>query len=164
MVDADVRLGEAGDDDGGEVVVVFNEQDVRRAVAGVEHAGELGEEKGFVEGFLDPALGRGGGSCAGNAGSDGREDGEDDDRDGGGGGRALEALQGFPAGEAGHVEIEEDGFDRVDGGERDALLAVLGLEDAIAVAAEMLGDNGADGGVVVAEEDDAFSGGGQGAW
>ena len=59
----------------------------------------------------------------------------------------LEALECFPAGEAGHVEVEEDGFDGVLGGEGDCLLAGLGFEDAVAVLAEVLADDGADGGV-----------------
>ena len=54
----------------GEVVVVFDEEDVGGAVAGVEDAAEFGEEEILVEGLLHPALGGAGDAVAGG-GSEG---------------------------------------------------------------------------------------------
>ncbi len=146
---------EAGGEDAGEVFVVFDEQDVGGAFAVVEDAAEFGEEEVFVEGLLDPALG-----VAGELGTEGGgEHAEDDDRDVGGDGIVAEALEGLPAAEAGHVEIEEDGFDVMFGGEDESLLAGGGFDDGVALAGEVLGDDGADAGVVVADQDGAFAAG-----
>jgi hypothetical protein len=93
MFDVDGGVLEAGDDDGGEIFVVFDEEDVDRAFAGVQDATELCEEKAFVEGFLDPALG-----VAGELGTEGGgEHAEDDDRDVRGGGGVAQALECLPA-------------------------------------------------------------------
>ena len=65
VVYADVCIFKAGDDDGGKVGVVFHEQDVGGAFAGVEDAGEFGEQEVLVEGLLHPAGGGGGGVAGG---------------------------------------------------------------------------------------------------
>ena len=117
-------IAEGGFDDGGEIVIVLDEQDVGGAFAGVEDAAELGEEELLVEGLLNPALG-----VAGELGTEaGGEDTEDDDRDVRGLGVGAKSLEGLPTGEAGHVEIEEDGFDTVFGSEVERLLAGGGLD------------------------------------
>ena len=64
VVDVDVGVLEAGDDDLGEVGVVFDKEDVGGAVAGVEDAGKLGEKEVLVEGLLHPAGGGRGGVAA----------------------------------------------------------------------------------------------------
>jgi hypothetical protein len=113
VFDVDGGVMEAGDNDAGEVFIVLDEQDVGGAFAGVEDAAEFGEEEALVEGFLNPALG-----VAGELGTKGRrEDTEDDDRNVSGCGSVAEPLKGLPSAEAGHVEIEQDGFDFVIGGE-----------------------------------------------
>ncbi len=156
VLDVDGGVLEAGDDDAGEIFVVLDEQDVGGAFAGVQDATEFGEEKAFVEGLLDPALG-----VAGELGTEGGgEHAEDDDRDVGGGRGVAQALEGLPAAESGHVEIEEDGFDVVFGGEDESLIAGGGFEDGVALTGEVMVDDGADALVVVADEDGAFSAGG----
>ena len=157
VIDVDGGVVEAGDEDAGEVFVVFDEEDVGGTFAVVEDAAELGEEKIFVEGLLHPALG-----VAGELGAKGGgENAEHDDGNVGGGGIIAETLQGLPAAEAGHVEIEEDGFDVMLGGEDEGLLAGAGFDDGVALAGEVLGDDGADAGVVVADQDRAFAARGQ---
>jgi hypothetical protein len=150
----------AGHDDGGEVLIVFDEEDASGAAAGMEDAAEFGEEETFVEGLLDPSLGVGDeGRTAGGTGGRG-EDAEDDDGDAGGFGVALEPLDGFPAGEAGHVEVEKDGFNGLGFGDVDGVLAAGGFEHGVAVVAEVLGNDLTDAGVVVDDEDGAEGGGG----
>jgi hypothetical protein len=56
VIDVDGGILKAGDDDRGEIFVVFDEQNVCGAVAGVEDAAEFGEEEAFVERLLNPAL------------------------------------------------------------------------------------------------------------
>ena len=85
----------------------------------MQDAAEFGEEEALVEGLLDPALG-----VAGELGTEGGgEHAEDDDRNVRGGGGVAQALEGFPAAESGHIEIEQDGFDAIFGGEDECLLA-----------------------------------------
>ena len=151
----DVGLFEGGDDDAGEVFVVFDEEDLGWAFAAVEDAAELCEEEVFVEGLLHPALGVSGELRA----EDWREDAEDDDGNEGGGRAVAEALQGLPAAEARHVEVEEDGFDTGLGGEVDGLLPGGGLEDAVSLTGEVFADDGSDAGFIVTDEDGAFAAG-----
>ncbi len=87
----------------------------------------------------------------------GGEDAEDHDGDVGRGGLVAEPLEGLPAAEAGHVEIEEDGFDMVLGGKDESLVAGDGFDDGVALAGEVFGDYGTDAGVVVADQDGAFA-------
>jgi len=153
VVDGDVGLAEAGEDDAGEVFVVFDEEDLGGAVVAAKDAAELGEEEAVVEGLLHPTLGVAGELAA----EDGREDAEDDDGDEGGGGVVAEALKGFPAAEAGHIEIEEDGFDGGLGGDCDGLFAGGGFEDGVALVHEVLPYDGADAWVIIADEDGALA-------
>ena len=133
--------------------VVFDEEDVGGAFAVMKDAAQFGEEELFVEGLLHPALG-----VAGELGAQGGgENAEDDDGNVGGGGIVAEMLERLPAAEAGHVEIEEDGFDLMLGGEDERLFAGDGFDDGVALTVEVLGDDGADAGVVVADQDGAFA-------
>ena len=109
VVDVDGCVLEAGNDDAGEVFVVFDEEDVGGAFAVVQHAAKLGEEKVLVEGLLDPALGVARELRAERGG----ENAEYDDGNVGRDGVVAEPLERLPAAEAGHVEIEQDGFDVV---------------------------------------------------
>ena len=115
-----------------------------------------------MERLLHPPLGCG--SCAGSTVGCARRgrDGQDDDRNFSGRGRVFEALQRFPAGQAWHGQVEQNGLDGVGGGERDRLLSGLGLEDAVAVLAQVFTDHGANVGIVVAEQDAALAGRGEG--
>jgi hypothetical protein len=118
VIDVDGGVFEAGGEDAGQIFVVFDEEDVGGAFAVMEDAAEFGEEEVFVEGLLDPAL-----SIAGELGAQGGgENAKDDDGDVGGDGIVAKALEGLPATEAGHVEVEEDGFDVMFGGENQGLL------------------------------------------
>ena len=82
VVDVHIGLAEAGDDDAGEIFVIFDEEDLGGTVAGAEDTAEFGEEEIFVEGLLDPALG-----VAGKLGTEsGGEDAEDHDGNVGGDG------------------------------------------------------------------------------
>ena len=76
----------AGEDDGGEVEVVFDEQDASWSGAGVKDAAEFGEEEVFVEGLLHPALRGGDERRAVAVARGGGKDAEDDDGDVCGGG------------------------------------------------------------------------------
>ncbi len=53
-------------------------------------------------------------------------------------GVVAQALQGLPAAEAGHVEVEQDRFDLVLGGEGEGLLAGVGFDDGVALALKVL--------------------------
>src|SRR5271170_1994547 len=153
--DADGGVPEAGGEDAGEVFVVFDEEDVGWAFSVMEDAAEFGEEEVFVEGLLDPTRG-----VAGELGAEGGgENAEDHDGNFGGDGVVAETLKGLPTAEAGHVEVEEDGFDVVLGGEDECLFAGRGFDDGVALAGEVLGDHGADAGIVVADQDGAFAAG-----
>ncbi len=66
MIDANGGVLEAGDENAGQVFVVFDEQDVGWAIAMMQNTAKLGEEEVFVEGFLDPTL-----SVAGELGGGG---------------------------------------------------------------------------------------------
>ena len=123
------------------------------AFAVMEDAAQFGEEEVLVEGLLDPALG-----VAGELGAEGGgENAEDDDGDVGCGGVVAEALEGLPTAQARHVEVEEDGFDVMLGSEDEGLFSGDGFDNGVALAGEVLGDYGADAGVVVAYEDCAFA-------
>jgi hypothetical protein len=153
VVDVHRCVLEAGGKDAGEVFVVFDEEDVGGAFSVMEDAAQFGEEEVFVEGLLDPALG-----VARELGAEGGgENTEDDDGDVGGDGIIAEALEGLPTAEAGHVEVEENGFDFVLGGEDEGLFSGDGFDDGVALAGEVLGDDGADAGVVVADQDGSFA-------
>ena len=153
VVDVDGGILKAGDENAGEVFVVFDEQDVGGTFSLMEDAAQFGEEKIFVEGFLDPALG-----VAGELRTErGGEDAENDDGYVGGDGVVAESLKGLPAAETGHVEVEEDGFDVLLGGEDEGLLARGRLDDGIALAVKVFGDHGANAGIVVADHDGAFA-------
>ncbi len=116
VVDRHVGVPEAGDDDAGEVLVILNEQDLRRSFATVENAAKFSEEQVLIERLLNPAL-----SASGELASEnGRENAEDDDGNEGGGWVVAQALQRLPTTEPGHVEVEEDGFDMGLGGKEDA--------------------------------------------
>ncbi len=153
MVDRDVGLLEAGDDDAGEVFVVFDEEDLGGAFSAMENPAELGEEEVLVEGFLYPALGAAGELAPKHGG----EDTKDDDGNERGGGIVAETLQGLPAAQPGHIEVEEDGFDGGLGSKEDGLFSGGRLNDGVAVAGEVLLDDGSDAGIVVADKDGAFS-------
>ena len=149
MLDVDGCVGEAGFDDTGEIFIVFDEEDVGRAVSGVEDAAEFGEEEALVEGFLDPSLG-----VAGELGAEcGGEDAEDDDRDVSGGRVVAETLERLPAAETGHVEVEEDSLDAIFSSKDERLVAGRGFYDVVALAGEVVIDDGADAFIVVADQD-----------
>ena len=153
VIDVDGCVVEAGGEDAGEVFIIFDEQDVGGAFALMEDAAEFGEEEIFVEGFLDPALG-----VAGKLRTQGGgENAEDNDRNVGGDGVVAETLESLPTAEAGHVEIEKDGFDVMLCREDESLFAGAGFDNGIALAGEVLGDDGADACVVVADQDGAFA-------
>src|ERR1700679_2363214 len=157
MVNVDGGILEAGDENTGKIFVVFDEQDVGGAFSLVQDAAQFGEEEIFVEGFLNPAL-----SVAGELRTQrGGENAEDNNGDVCGDGVIAKALQGLPSAEAGHVEIEEDSFDVVLGGEDKGLFPRGGFDDGVALAGEVLGYYGADAGIVVADQDCAFAAGGK---
>ncbi len=87
----------------------------------------------------------------------GGEDAEHDDRDGGRDGIVTKALQGLPATEPWHVEVEEDGLDVMLCCEDERLFAGDGFDDGVALADKVLGDDGADAGIVVADQNGAFT-------
>ncbi len=159
VIDMDLRLLEAGNDDAGEVVVVFDEEDLSGTVAPAKDTAEFGKEQMFVEGFLHPTL-----CVAGHLTTeDGGEDAEDDDGNRGRGGGTAQVLQGLPTAEAGHVEIEENGFDTVLCREGDGLLAGGRFEALVTLLRKVFADDGADVGVVVADEDATFADGKDGS-
>src|SRR5271156_4220067 len=57
VIDVDGCVLEACGEDAGQVVIVFDEEDIGGTVSVVEDATEFGEEEVFVEGLLHPALG-----------------------------------------------------------------------------------------------------------
>ena len=153
VLDADVCFLEAGDNDAGEVLVVFDEEHLCGAFATMEDTAEFGEEEGFVEGLLHPSLGRSGELAAQGGG----EDAENDDGDGRGCGCVAKTLEGLPTAEAGHVEVEEDSFDLRLAGNEDGLLAGRGFENVVALAGEVLADDGTNARIVVTDEDGALA-------
>ncbi len=113
------RVAEVCDQNTRQVVVIFHQQDVRGTVSVVENAAKLGEQKIFIEGLLHPAL-----RIAGELGTQCRRENTQHDY-GNFGGRRIVAkpLKRLPPTEAGHVKVEQDGFDRVLRGKFEGLLA-----------------------------------------
>ena len=136
VVDADIRLFEAGNDYGGKVDIVLYQQNVCRAGSGVENAREFGQEKVFVEGLLDPALSRKPRRWLERI-IVRRKDREDHHWDVGCRGGVLGAMQGLPAVHAGHVKVEEDGFDGASVASAMACSPLLGFKDVISVLPEL---------------------------
>ena len=69
----------------------------------------------------------------------------------------AKTLEGLPAAEAWHVEVEEDGFDVVLGGQDKGFVAGDRFDDGIALTGEVFRDYGTNAGVVVADQNGAFT-------